>query len=135
MSLSVVDASAIVDLLIGDDSPRRRAVKSRLTGGDAFFAPAHLDVEVLSALRGLARKNQTITEDGPQLVAVMSRLPIRRLLLTHQLSLRVWELRHTMTTYDAGYVAVAEELAAPLLTCDAKHLAATGPRCAVELIA
>jgi predicted nucleic acid-binding protein len=39
-----------------------------------------------------------------------------------------------MTAYDAGYVALAEQIDAVLLTCDAKYTGATGPRCAIELI-
>jgi hypothetical protein len=34
-------------------------VAQRLKAGDALFAPAHLDVEIVSALRGLARGNLT----------------------------------------------------------------------------
>lgn len=42
---------------------------------------------------------------------------------------RIWELRANVTSYDAWYVAVAEELDLPLATLD-RHLArATGPRC------
>ena len=33
---------------------------------------------------------------------------------------RIWALRHNMTAYDAAYVALAEALDAPLVTCDAK---------------
>ncbi|HVR95858.1 MAG TPA: type II toxin-antitoxin system VapC family toxin [Thermoanaerobaculia bacterium] len=42
---------------------------------------------------------------------------------------RVWELRANVTSYDAWYVAVAEQFDLPLATLD-RHLArATGPRC------
>ena len=37
---------------------------------------------------------------------------------------RAWELRENVTAYDAMYVALAEALDAPLVTCDAP-LAAT----------
>ncbi len=47
---------------------------------------------------------------------------------------RMWELRANVTAYDAAYVAVAEELAAPVITCDGKLAAASGPRCEFELI-
>jgi predicted nucleic acid-binding protein len=30
----------------------------------------------------------------------------------------IWELRRNLTAYDAAYVALAEALDAPLLTCD-----------------
>ncbi|CUU59070.1 Predicted nucleic acid-binding protein, contains PIN domain [Parafrankia irregularis] len=134
MGLIVVDASVIVDLLAGDDSPRRKAARDRLTGGDASYAPAHLDIEVISALRGLARRTSRLAEHAPNLIASLIRLPIRREPLSGPTAQRVWELRQNMTAYDAGYVALAEQIDAVLLTCDAKYAAAAGPRCAIELI-
>lgn len=46
----------------------------------------------------------------------------------------MWELRDNVTPYDAAYVALAERLSGPLVTCDGKPAAATGPRCLIELI-
>jgi predicted nucleic acid-binding protein len=45
----------------------------------------------------------------------------------------MWQLRHNVTTYDAAYVALAELLALPLLTSDARLAAAPGLRCQVIL--
>lgn len=45
------------------------------------------------------------------------------------LSERVWQLRYTMTSYDASYVAVAELLGVRLLTLDGRLSRASGPRC------
>ena len=42
---------------------------------------------------------------------------------------RIWQLRHTVTSYDAWYVAVAEVLKLPLATLDKKLAKASGPRC------
>jgi len=42
---------------------------------------------------------------------------------------RIWELRHTVTSYDAWYVALAEALQVPLATLDTKLATASGPRC------
>jgi predicted nucleic acid-binding protein len=42
---------------------------------------------------------------------------------------RVWELRTNVTSYDAWYVAVAEDLDLPLATLDRRLAAASGPRC------
>ncbi|HEX5718860.1 MAG TPA: type II toxin-antitoxin system VapC family toxin [Thermoanaerobaculia bacterium] len=42
---------------------------------------------------------------------------------------RVWELRANVTSYDAWYVAVAEQLDLPLATLDRRLAAASGPRC------
>jgi predicted nucleic acid-binding protein len=46
---------------------------------------------------------------------------------------RVWGLRHTLSTYDAAYVALAETAAAPLLTCDAPLSRTTGHLAQIEL--
>jgi len=42
---------------------------------------------------------------------------------------RVWELRSTVRSCDAWYVALAEAMGAPLLTCDERLVGAAGPRC------
>ena len=42
---------------------------------------------------------------------------------------RVWELRANVTSYDAWYVAVAEQCDLPLATLDRRLAKATGPRC------
>ena len=42
---------------------------------------------------------------------------------------RVWELRHSVTSHDAWYVAVAEALRLPLATLDARLAKAKGPTC------
>ena len=42
---------------------------------------------------------------------------------------RVWHLRHTVTSYDAWYVAIAEALNLPLATLDLRLAKASGPTC------
>lgn len=42
---------------------------------------------------------------------------------------RVWSLRHTLTSHDAWYVAVAEALGLPLATLDRRLASAKGPTC------
>jgi predicted nucleic acid-binding protein len=42
---------------------------------------------------------------------------------------RIWELRANVTSYDAWYVAVAEQCDLPLATLDRRLAKATGPRC------
>lgn len=42
---------------------------------------------------------------------------------------RVWSLRQSVTSYDAWYIAVAEDLDLPLATLDRRLAAASGPRC------
>lgn len=47
---------------------------------------------------------------------------------------RVWDLRGTVTAYDAMYVALAENLECPLVTADARLAGANGPRCAITVM-
>jgi predicted nucleic acid-binding protein len=47
----------------------------------------------------------------------------------HPFAERVWELRTNVTSYDAWYVAVAEDLDLPLATLDRRLATAIGPRC------
>lgn len=45
---------------------------------------------------------------------------------------RVWVLRHTLTAYDAWYVALAESIDAQVATLDNRLAAAPGPVCGFE---
>ncbi len=132
MSLAVVDASALVAFYAADD-PRRQTVAVRLTAGDALFAPAHLDAEVVSALRGLSRPNAALRAAVPGALRHLAGFPVRRMPLAPLLQ-RIWELRDNLTAYDAGYVALAERLDGPLITCDGKFVGASGPRCSFDVI-
>ncbi len=45
---------------------------------------------------------------------------------------RIWELRASLTAYDAAFVALSEALGAPLITTDARLAAAVSHRAHVE---
>ncbi|MGH9078350.1 MAG: type II toxin-antitoxin system VapC family toxin [Acidimicrobiales bacterium] len=45
---------------------------------------------------------------------------------------RAWQLRHTLTAYDASYIALAELLGATMITLDRRLAKAPGPRCPVR---
>jgi len=47
---------------------------------------------------------------------------------------RIWALRRSLTAYDAAYVALAEALNAPLVTCDRSLLLAHGHDADVEVV-
>jgi predicted nucleic acid-binding protein len=132
VSLAVVDASALVAFYAADD-PRRATVAARLAAGDVLFAPAHLDAEVVSALRGLSKPNPVLREAVPGALVHLVGFPIRRMPLAPLLQ-RIWELRDNLTAYDAAYVTLAERIDAPLLTCDGKLATASGSRCSFDLI-
>lgn len=133
MSLAVVDASVLAAFYAADD-PRWPRVTARLSMGHVLFAPAHLDVEVVSALRNMARGNAVLTQAVPGALRHLAGFPIRRIPLAPLLD-RIWQLRDNVTADDAAYVALAERLDSLLITCDAKMTEAPGPRCTFDLIA
>jgi predicted nucleic acid-binding protein len=130
--LAVIDASVLAVFYASDD-PRHALVAARLKVGDALFAPAHLDAEIVSALRGMARSNRGLDQAVPMALAHLAGFPIRRMPLPPLLE-RMWELRHNITAYDAAYVALAERLDAVLITCDARLATASGPDCTFDQI-
>lgn len=132
MSLAVIDASVMTAFYAADD-PRRDAVVARMTAGDALFAPAHMDAEVVSALRRMARNSPALRATVPAALRHLADFPIRRMPLTPLLQ-RIWELRENITPYDAAYIALAERLDSPLITGDGKLSAANGARCNFDLI-
>ena len=132
MSLAVVDASVMVAFYVADD-PRRASVVDRLTAGDQLFGPAHLDAEVVSALRGLVRRVPALDRTVPRALRHLAGFPIRRVPLAPLME-RMWDLRESITPYDAAYVALAEHLGCSLVTCDTKLAHSSGSRCMIELL-
>lgn len=112
----MVDASAIVDLLLGQDVSA--AVSERLDGHE-LHAPAHLDVEVLSALGRLHRGGELATRVVGRLLQVLAAAPIRRHPLPDILS-DAWRRRDRLRLSDALYVSLAARLDVPLVTTDAR---------------
>lgn len=124
----VLDASAMVEALVGA-APSEELLA--LLEGD-IHAPHLLDVEVMSVLRGLELGRAIPPERAAEALADHRSFTIVRY-EAEPLAARVWELRHQFTAYDATYLALAEALDAPLVTCDRK-LATTGHRADVRLM-
>ena len=110
----VVDASAMVDLLLGGS--RGAAVQARLRGV-ALQAPGHLDAEVLSALGRLHRSGHITARSVSQRVRTLSAAPIQRHSLPPLLA-GAWRRRTNLSLLDALYVELADRLDVGLLTTD-----------------
>lgn len=124
----VIESSAMVDALVGDPAnPRLLA----LLAGEDLHAPALLDFEVASALRGHALGGKLTPVRLDQAVSDFAELHVERHQMTGLLS-HVLHLRHNVTVYDAAYVVLAQALNAPLVTADAKL--AEAERLGVDLI-
>jgi predicted nucleic acid-binding protein len=126
----VVDTSAVVAVLVG--RPPDRRLTDRLGADGDLHVPHLLDVELLHALRRLVRTGQLSEERAADARADFAELAVVRY-GQQPLADRAWELRDNLTAYDATFVALAEALAVPLVTCDARLARAPGHRAAVEL--
>jgi predicted nucleic acid-binding protein len=128
----VADASAIVELLLDTDNGATVAERL-LDPAETIHVPHLLDVEVAHALRRYALSGAIEAEEGEDALDGFLALPLHR--YPHSSLLRrAWELRDSLSAYDAVYVALAEFLSAPLVTADRRLAAAHGHRARVELI-
>lgn len=112
----VLDASALLEIVIGR-SPSADLRRSTMTAQGA--APELIDVEAISSIRRLVRGGLLPLSEATEAVRDIGETPLSR--TAHRPLLgRVWELRDSITAYDATYIALAERLGVPLLTCDAR---------------
>ncbi len=126
----VVDTSAVLDALAARRDPTR--LLTRLVEDGDLHAPHLIDTELLQALRRMTMRGTISHERAADARSDFAELTLVR--YPHQpLSDRVWALRGNLTAYDATFVALAELLAVPLVTCDARLASAPGHQAEIEL--
>lgn len=128
----VLDASAVIEWLL--QTPTGARVEQRIFSAvPNLHAPHLLDIEVAQVLRRYVAARQLAAARAEE--ALQDLLDLQLIRYPHDpLLWRVWDLRHTVTAYDAVYLALAEALDAPLVTCDRKLAAASGHSAVVEVI-
>jgi len=130
--LIVADASALIDLLL-ESEVRTRLEQRLLSGEESLHTPHVVDLEVAHTLRRLVLTGVLSSERAEVALADMADLQLNR--YPHvELVPRVWELRDTLTAYDAAYVALAEALEATLVTRDARLARSSGHQARIELL-
>ena len=112
----VVEASARVEALVGN--PADPHLLAAIADED-LHAPALLDFEVASALRGHLLAGKLSQARCAEAVEDFAALNIERHQMTALLG-HVLDLRDNFTVYDAAYVVLAQALDAPLVTADLK---------------
>jgi predicted nucleic acid-binding protein len=123
----VVDASAALAALLNDGRARKLLAAERLG------VPHLIDSEIANALRRHVLTKQLNTAQGWHALDTWRRLAMTRYTI-HALLDRVWDLRNSVSAYDASYVALAEALDCPLVTADARLSRASQLRCAVTVV-
>jgi predicted nucleic acid-binding protein len=128
----VLDASAAIEWLL--QSTAGVKIDQRIFSPlESLHAPHLLDVEVAQVLRRCVHGKTITSQRGHEALQDLADIPLTR--YPHDFLIpRIWELRATLTAYDAAYVALAELLDAPLLTCDGKIASASGHHANVEVI-
>jgi predicted nucleic acid-binding protein len=128
--LLVVDASAIVRA-VGEGAPANE-VRERLDDDGELAAPHLIDLEVLQALRRFVRHGNLTLDRAHIAIEDFEDLNLTRYPHVALIDL-IWDLRDSLSAYDAAYLALAEAIGIPLVTCDAKLAAAAEGVAAVEL--
>ena len=128
----VIDASMLVELVVASDAHPSRWLR-------VVWVPGLTPLEVTSALRklvGLGKVDINVAQDGLDwLFSFTVKLwPVGRSEMR-----RIWELRNSLTAYDAAYVALTERLQAEtggetcLVTADGEPARSPAVTCPVEL--
>jgi predicted nucleic acid-binding protein len=129
----VLDTSILANVVADDQSSGRRARARLAEAGDAAI-PDLADVETVAVLRrrwlaGDLTDGRFRSAIDDLLTLPLARFPIGPLMR------RAFELRANVPAYAAAYIALAEGLACPLVTGDARLAGAPGVNCEIEILA
>jgi len=122
----VVDSSVLVAALV--DTGANGTWAEEVLAGGSLHAPELARVEATNILRRLELAKQLTTSEANAAHDDLMQLDLE-LFSFDPFADRIWELRHTVTSYDAWYVALAEALGLPLATLDGRLSKAKGVIC------
>jgi len=125
--VSIVVHASVLVAATTDTGPLGDWAEATLTEDD-LIAPHLVLIEATNILRRLEAAHELTRIEAS--AAQHEILELDLLLLPFEpFAERVWELRTTVTSYAAWYVAIAEAFGLPLATLDRRLSRASGPRC------
>ncbi len=130
--MSVFDASFVVEALVGAGDLGAAALR-RLRDEYNPAAPQILKAEAVSAIRSMAHRGDIAESRARAALHQVRRLAVATYPIEPMMD-RIWEMRSSVSVYDAWYVALAERLSVTLVTTDRRLAAANGPRCEIEVV-
>lgn len=122
----VIDSSVLIAALL-DSSPQGAWAEEMVASG-TLHAPELIRAESTNVLRRLERAKHISAAEANAAHEDLMQLNLE-LFSFDPFAERIWALRHTVTSYDAWYVALAEALRLPLATLDRKLSKASGVAC------
>jgi len=127
----IVDASCLYEVVA--DAAQAESVRDRLARDTDHAAPHLIDAEVLDIVRRDLMLGRLDATGAFQAMEDLRDWPGER--FGHRTLLdRAWNLRDTVRTWDALYVALAEAFDATLITLDQRLGRIKGLGCPVEVI-
>ena len=122
----VVDSSVLVAALV--DTGSNGIWSEEILSSGSLHAPELARVEATNVLRRLELAKQLTTAEANAAHDDLMQLNLE-LFPFDPFADRIWALRHTVTSYDAWYVALAEVLGLPLATLDGRLSRLKGVNC------
>ena len=118
---------------LAEDGRAGRVARVAVSRAEGVSIPDVADVETAAVLRKRWIARELTNERLARALAILPELPFQRYPASTMLR-RAYELRATVTVYDAMYVALAEALDCALITADARLARAPGPRCQIQVL-
>ncbi len=124
MPVFVIDASITLPCCFADEAtPYTDRLLSRVTAGEEVAVPSHWPMEVPNGLLQAKRRARVTDEIIRRFIRDLGGFRIlvdRRYGSFHLDRVRALAERHSLTSYDAGYLELAMRVGLPLTTLDAQ---------------